>query len=44
MGQDFVENIKHKVWLKMPLEDIELIKSKSMPIIISLIYTCITLN
>lgn len=29
-GQDFVENVKHKVWLKVGLDDIEIVKSKSI--------------
>ncbi|KAL4230318.1 Rho guanine nucleotide exchange factor (GEF) 17 [Mactra antiquata] len=28
-GQDFVENVKHKVWLKVGLDDIEIVKNQS---------------
>ncbi|KAH3843698.1 rho guanine nucleotide exchange factor 17-like [Dreissena polymorpha] len=27
-GQDFLENVKHKVWLKVGLDDIEIVKSQ----------------
>lgn len=27
-GQDFAENIKHKVWLKVGLDAVEIVKSK----------------
>ena len=27
-GQDFAENVKHKMWLKVGLDDIEIVKSK----------------
>ena len=27
-GQDFAENVKHKVWLRVGLDDIEIVKSK----------------
>ena len=27
-GQDFAENVKHKVWLKVGLDAVEIVKSK----------------
>ena len=29
MGNDFVENMKHKLWMKIPLDDLEIVKGAS---------------
>lgn len=29
-GQDFAENVKQKVWLRIGLDDVEIVKSKDV--------------